>query len=881
MSGALWSVPLNAWVRVLEQRTLFGRQVAKVMVEGGSAVHSVPAETLLPDRPFALPAALSTVAGARIWASLGSDLFLAPLVSKVLPLPHQFRVLRKALSNFPVRMMLADEVGMGKTIEAGLILKEMKLRGVVERVLVLAPKSLLLQWIVEMDTLFGEPFDLVLPGNWGADMALRGDNAWKRHTQVVTSVDSVKPKDAQRGWTREKIEKYNVERFHDLIGAGWDLIIIDESHKVAGASEDVSRYELAKELAKAVPNVLLLSATPHSGKSDAFRRLLSLLDPASFGTGVPLTKELVETLVIRTEKRSSTDADGKPLFAPRTTKLVTVPFEARHSLQQQLYEDVSEYVVESYNKALRTGDKGSRLLLILLQRLVSSSTRAIRRFLDQRAEVLGGGEATQRAPSEDALDDEEDLDAVAQGVLFTVQASSEELKDVQRLLELAVRVEQAGPDARAEALYEQMMQLAQEDSEPSKKFLIFTEFTATQEMLTEFLEGRGYPVAILNGGMDIAERKAAVEAFRHDAQVLISTDAGGEGLNMQFAHVVINFDLPYNPMRVEQRIGRVDRIGQNHEVKAINLVLENSVEARLYDIWQVKLARILEEFGVDKTGDVLDSSEAGADFEKLARTAIFNPHGLDDEFDRMVTEIRKAAEAAKNTKSLYTGKVEETDTLPTVPLQAWLATVMGDGNADSVEDEGSASVDLSQHIITQVNALTPFFAEGKAIPRLNLSGLGFPLDGWFAVWKVGIAEGVWRQQQTFAVYTDGNGQSFGKAAQRLWDELATRQVRIEVRGETLEYDFAALMTTAETEAAELFDSIVRRTRHRARVRLDALQTSYLHRRTMLARIGLEAVRDSRRRELNAEYEQRKLEIGMVAEALPDLQCLFLARVTAQ
>ena len=315
----LWCRSLNAWVRVLEQRTLFGRQVAKVMVEGDSAVHSVPAESLLAERPFDLPAALSTVAGARIWAALGSDLFLAPLVSKVMPLPHQLRVLRKALSGFPVRMMLADEVGMGKTIEAGLILKELKLRGVVERILVLAPKSLLLQWIVEMEALFGETFDLVLPGNWGADTALRGDNVWKRHAQVVTSVDSVKPKDGQRGWTREKVEKYNIERFYDLIGAGWDLVIIDESHKIAGASEDVSRYELAKELAKAVPHVLLLTATPHSGKSDAFRRLLSLLDPDSFGAGVPLTKNLVESVVIRTEKRSTTDAEGKPLFAPRST----------------------------------------------------------------------------------------------------------------------------------------------------------------------------------------------------------------------------------------------------------------------------------------------------------------------------------------------------------------------------------------------------------------------------------------------------------------------------------------------------------------------------------------------------------------------------------
>jgi len=166
MEPRWWCPALNAWVRVLEQRVLFGRQVARVTVEGGDSVHVVPLDILCPDRAFDLPAALSTIAGARIWNALGSDLFLAPLVSKVLPLPHQFRVLRKALAHFPVRMLLADEVGMGKTVEAGLILKELKLRGLVERTLVLAPKSLLLQWLVEMETLFGETFPMLFGGCW-------------------------------------------------------------------------------------------------------------------------------------------------------------------------------------------------------------------------------------------------------------------------------------------------------------------------------------------------------------------------------------------------------------------------------------------------------------------------------------------------------------------------------------------------------------------------------------------------------------------------------------------------------------------------------------------------------------------------------------------
>ncbi len=879
VANRLWCPTLNAWVRVLEERTLFGKQVARVMLEGGSSVHTVPLEILRSEHAFDLSAALSTVAGARIWSALGSDLFLAPLVSEALPLPHQFRVLRKAMSGFPVRMMLADEVGMGKTIEAGLLLKELKLRGMIERILVLAPKSLLLQWIVEMDTLFGEPFDLVLPGDWSADIGIRGENAWKRHTQIVTSVDSVKPKESQRGWSQDKIARYNVERFHDLIGAGWDLVIIDESHKVAGASDDVSRYELAKELARAVPHLLLLTATPHSGKSDAFRRLLALLDPNIFTTGVPLTREIVETVVIRTEKRTAMDADGKPLFAPRYTRLLKVPFAPRHALQEQLYTDVSEYVVAGYNRAVRLGDKGSRLLLILIQRLMSSSTRAVRHFLEQRLEVLGGGEATVRAQTADQLPDDVEMDDFAQGILFTVPTNVQERIDVERLLSLAVSVESAGPDARAECLYEQMMQIAGEEDDPSTKFLIFTEFRATQEMLAEFLAQRGYPIATLNGAMDISERKGALERFRADAQVLICTDAGGEGLNMQFAHVVFNYDLPWNPMRVEQRIGRVDRIGQKHAVRAINLVLENSVEARLYDIWQTKLATILEEFGVDKTGDVLDSSEAGIDFEHLARTALLTPDNLTDELDRVVMDIRKAAAEAVHTRSLYTGSVEQTDHLPNVPLRAWMDTLRGAESEPTTEEH--TDIDLSQRVIERINALAPFFAEGKPVAKLRVNGLGFPLEGWFSLWKVGVADGLWRQQNVFALFSTDEGKTYNKSAQRLWDELATRSVEIHVEGDTDAYDFPALQTLAEEEAAALYDSVVRKTRNRARARMSALELSYLARRTSLARIGLDTVRESRRRELETEYRTRKAEINLVAEALPELTCLFLARITAQ
>lgn len=870
-----WAPSLHSWVRVLERRELFGEATALVLPEGGMQVHTIAAADLLSECPFELSDALSTVAGARIWHALGSDLFFAPLVSHVIPLPHQFRVLRQTMANFPVRKLLADEVGLGKTIEAGLVLKELKLRGMVERVLVLAPKSLQLQWIAEMERHFDETFDLVEPGTWGLGATLRGDNPWKRYTHVVTSFDAVKPKESQKGWSLEKIERFNLDRFHDLVGAGWDLVIIDESHKVAGTSDDVARFELAKGVAGSAPHLLLLSATPHSGKSDAFRRLLSLLDPQSFPNGVSLTREAVSPFVIRTEKRTATDADGKPLFSPRTTRLITVPFRERHALQQRLYEDVSEYVIEGYNQAQRSGAKGSRLLLILIQRLMSSSTRAILNFLEGRLTVLTGGSTTQVLDTDDPVEIEDDAETAEQLALFSAPVDTKEVADVQRLLELAIQVQQAGPDARAEALYDLMISLIQEDSEPSKKFLVFTEFTSTQQMLKEFLEQRGMTVATLNGSMDLEERKAAQEAFRNSAQVLISTDAGGEGLNLQFAHVVFNYDLPWNPMRVEQRIGRVDRIGQPREVKAFNLVLENSVEARIYEVLQQKLETILQEFGIDKTGDVLDSREAGAQFTDLARTALLRPEVFDSEFERVLVEIRSAAQESQRVKSLYTGEVEAADRQQTVPLRAWLTTLMGD--TQNAEDD--ASLDLSEIVIERVNALRPYFAPGTPVPSLRVDGLGFTVDGWFALWKVGIAEGLWRHQHVFATFVTDNGDAYATTAQRIWDALATRGADISHLGEDGSYDYATLEAFAQSEASGLYERVLAGAKERSRRRKIALDVSYLARRTALARIGIDNIREARRRELEAEYQRNKAQIEMATRALPDLQCLFMARMS--
>jgi SNF2 family DNA or RNA helicase len=542
--------------------------------------------------------------------------------SSVIPLPHQIRALSRAISSDRVRYLLADEVGLGKTIEAGLILRELKLRGLVRRTLIVAPKGLVTQWVSEMQVHFGETFHLVLPedmktlkrfaSGFGVETAqdskgLLG-NLWRIFSQVIVPMDSVKPVDKRRGWTAAQVEGYNRERFEDLITAGWDLVIVDEAHRLAGSTDQVARFRLGQGLAEAAPYLLLLSATPHQGKTDSFHRLVSLLDSREFTDPGSITRERVQRYVIRTEKRRAIDAEGNPLFKPRRTQLAPVAWEARHHQQRVLYEAVTEYVRTGYNQARREKRNYIGFLMLLMQRLVVSSTRAIRTTLERRLEILEQPEEQLTLFPLDSEEEWADLEGQEQIDIFLktrLKALRNEREEVRLLLDVAARCEECGPDAKAEALLDWIYRLQVEEEDPELKVLIFTEFVPTQEMLREFLTDRGFSVVCLNGSMDMEERRRAQELFAKDCRILISTDAGGEGLNLQFCHVVINYDIPWNPMRLEQRIGRVDRIGQSHVVRAVNLVLEGSVEHRVLDVLEQKLAVIYEELGIDKTGDVL------------------------------------------------------------------------------------------------------------------------------------------------------------------------------------------------------------------------------------------------------------------------------------
>ena len=283
---------------------------------------------------------------------------LSSLASGVIPLPHQLHVLNRAMESNTIRYILADEVGLGKTIEAGMVIKELKTRGLVKRVLVVCPTGLVTQWAAEMQEKFHEKFNVILPSDYDTIRRLTdSDDVYGQYDQVISPMDSIKPIEKHAGWTDEKVEKYNQERIYSIINSGWDLVIIDEAHRVAGSTGEVARYKLGHLLSQASPYLLLLSATPHNGKTEPFLRLVRLLDAESFPNAKSIVKEQVAPYLIRTEKREAIDNNGNKLFKNRITHLVTLNWDERHSMQRELYELVTDYVSKTYNMALRNRKK--------------------------------------------------------------------------------------------------------------------------------------------------------------------------------------------------------------------------------------------------------------------------------------------------------------------------------------------------------------------------------------------------------------------------------------------------------------------------------------------------------------------------------------------
>ncbi|CDQ10173.1 Virulence associated protein [Acidithiobacillus ferrivorans] len=964
MNQNVWqySTVHNSACKVIEEQTLWGQTVCRVWLPNQDAVVRVPRSALRPLNADLQPeieagriayvAAAAKVAEVLEGSTSATEghVLLAPMESNVIPLPHQILALSRAISGDRVRYLLADEVGLGKTIEAGLVMRELKLRGLVRRTLVVSPKGIATQWVAEMQTHFNEQFQLVLGDDIGTLQRLapnldksadqRG-SVWSMFDQVIVSLDSVKPMDKRRGWTAERVAEYNRSRFEDLITAGWDLVVVDEAHRLGGSTDQVARYKLGKGLAEAAPYVLLLSATPHQGKTDAFHRLMNLLDDDAFPDMDSVSRDRVAPYVIRTEKRKAIDADGKPLFKPRRTQMVPVAWESRHHLQQLLYEAVTDYVCEGYNQALREKKRHIGFLMILMQRLVVSSTRAIRTTLERRlaalkdgeqqaslrlAELENGAEGSESPDDEIAelydMDGQELLDELLKSHVSAMQSEG---SHVETLLDAAVRCEQAGPDAKAEALIEWIYKLQAEENEPDLKVLIFTEFVPTQQMLKEFLEARGISVVTLNGSMDMEERKQAQDAFRKSHRVLVSTDAGGEGLNLQFAHVIINYDIPWNPMRLEQRIGRVDRIGQPKTVQAINFVFEDSVEFRVREVLEQKLSVIFEEFGIDKTGDVLDSAQAGELFEDVFASAILNPDGIETSVDHTVARIRDEIQQVRESSAIY-GISEEPDVqaaerLRSHPLPHWVErmtvgylnshggaasrkrswwdlnwpdgqehrkAVFSAREADRLTD--ATLLNLENSRIRGLALNLPQVAAGQPLPCVSVSGLPASITGFWGLFEIRLQAGMHQKTQLLrismvrrgyvSVFLSEEGKLFLPTARHIWDVLQMAEAQVQA---TLGQDesIAAherLQEVAEQAGQELFDALTQA--HIASVTREEERgmVAFTSRRRAIERVGLPEVRQYRLARCDAEETEWRHELQSAQQIVPEIRPLLMLRI---
>lgn len=811
--------------------------------------------------------------------------FLSSLASGIIPLPHQLHVLNRAMETNNIRYILADEVGLGKTIEAGMIIRELKSRGLVSRILVVCPTGLVTQWASEMQEKFHEKFQVILPSDYDTIRRLTdNDDVYGQFDQVISPMDSIKPIEKHAGWSEEKVEKYNEERIYAIINSGWDLIIIDEAHRVAGSSGEVARYKLGNLLAQASPYLLLLSATPHNGKTEPFLRLIRLLDADAFPNAKSIVREQVAPFLIRTEKREAIDNNGNLLFKNRITHLVTISWDERNNLQRELYEMVSSYVAKTYNKALRNRKKNMCLisLLIIMQRMVTSSTAAIRQSLERRLNVL----LEQRTCVGDLR--EEDLDElnIEDGVEDALEAISLdmelEIEELKQIISLAKQAQFQNQDAKVEPLLNEIDAILSEDR--TQKVIIFTEFVATQTYLQELLVNRGYTVTILNGGMSIDERNAAMQEFKTSTSIFISTDAGGEGLNLQFANIIINYDLPWNPMKIEQRCGRVDRIGQQRDVHIYNFIVGETVENRVREVLEEKLSVILKEMGVDKYSDVLDSEVAECDFTDVYMRSIGhtsqvekNLYPVEEEMKQQLTNAQKYKDVIREEKDLT--KLVGTES--NFDVDSALRTMLTyyecwQGHDPRLIDRISiADEEITQHLKTEL-------VQDRTAPLMSIQIDNFPNeDGYFMLWELSISEKE-SGKRILPIFVNSAMILRPMAGKRIMDVFLDGNSKLRVSSapnvdaEIYSKLEKSCMDFAYDTFVELKEKQMQQNEESFKKYMYALEL----RQEAAEHIGIENIRRSRLQKLQKEKANIEAQHRKGSQVYPDFRLIMMARLEA-
>ena len=583
----------------------------------------------------------------RIHLAYLFDPLLAVHTSVIEPLPHQITaVYEQMLPRQPLRYLLADDPGAGKTIMTGLLIKELRARSDLKRCLVVCPGMLAEQWQDEMWDKFSLPFEILT--NQKIEAARTG-NWFLEHDLVIARLDML---------------SRNEDRQDKLQGTDWDLIVVDEAHKMSAHAlgNDVKytkRYRLGQILAKITRHFLLLTATPHNGKEKDFQLFLSLLDgdrfAGHFREGVHTSD--VSDLMRRLSKEQLVTFDNTPLFPER--RAYTIKYQLS-DLEAELYEQVTEYVREEFNRADRIENGGRRntvgFALTSIQRRLASSPEAIYKSLQRRQarlerrlteeRLLKRGAAAyvkweKEVPSlsDDALTDLEEAPSAEYEELedrvidqatasLTIAELEAEIETLKQLVKLAHRVRQSEEDKK----WGELRELLQDDTHMidnqghRRKLVIFSEHRDTVNYLVERIRtllGQAEAVVTIHGGMRREERRVVQERFSQDknVSVLVATDAAGEGINLQRAHLMINYDLPWNPNRLEQRFGRIHRIGQTEVCHVWNMIADETREGDVF-------ARLLEKIEVERRDlgggvfDVMGEVFQGSELRELLIEAV-------------------------------------------------------------------------------------------------------------------------------------------------------------------------------------------------------------------------------------------------------------------
>lgn len=877
----------GANVQIMERIELWGYTSYKVFNPANGSVYKATGEQLkrggseaqLDENYLRYVTLLSKI---RNETSAG---ILSALSSGVIPLPHQLHVLERALETRNIRYILADEVGLGKTIEAGMIIKELKARGLITRILVVCPTGLVSQWSVEMQEKFHEKFQVILPSDFDTIRRLTdNDDVYGQFDQVISPMDSIKPVEKHAGWSDKRVEKYNQERIEAIINSGWDLIIIDEAHRVAGSSSYVARYKLGYLLSQASPYLLLLTATPHNGKTEPFLRLVRLLDEQAFPNYKSIVKEQVAPYLIRSEKREAIDNNGNLLFKKRYTHLVELHWDERHSLQRQLYELVSSYVSKIYDKARWNRKKNMCLifLMIIMQRMVTSSTAAVRQSMEHRLRVLLEEETRVNTMSESDWDERDIEDGDADAMEAMSLDRSAEIEKLKMIISVAKQAEFQHHDVKVDALFDTIDELQSED--PAQKIILFTEFVGTQVYLKKLLESRGYSVSVLNGSMDIEERNNALNEFKMSTGIFISTDAGGEGLNLQFANIIINYDLPWNPMKIEQRCGRADRIGQQRDVHIYNMIIGDTVESRVREVLEEKLSVIMKELGIDKYSDVLDSEVAECDFTDAYMSSIGHASRIEQNIYSVEMEMRQQAGNALKYKDILheekdltqlVGKESNFD-VDTALRQMLVYYESWKGNDLTIIDR----ISINDEMITK--HLCGSIVQDHTRQLMSVGIRNFPNEaGYFMLWELSVSEDT-QDKRIIPIFVNESYVLRPMAGSKIMEVFLDGSSRLDCRmvHNLSEENYQRLQEICMNFAYNTFVELKEKQTKRSTEQYEKYNYALSLRREAAGHIGIENIRRSRISKLEREEREIEEEHKRSGTVLPDFRLMILIQLEA-